>query len=226
MKIDIETAANCLKLTSETVERWARQGRIPSNRGKRGRYRFDLAVLEKWADTHRLPFRKPPAKTCGIDCVTHTKLTDIILRGGMYYDIAGVDAREVLCNSVGRLKNLNQKQKQLLFQRLLEREALTSTGIGQGVAIPHPRAPISEIFTSSSIAVFFLHEPIDYHAIDHRPVFSIFMLLCQDVKSHLHWLSKLSFCLRNDRFIEMLKSVPPKERLLHDIGQIEAGTYR
>ncbi len=224
MNIDMETAAKCLKLTSKTVERWARQGRIPSIRDKGGSYRFDTGVLRKWAGSHRLPFRQPPANTRRAENGSDTKLTTILGRGGVFYDLAGEDVREVLCNAVGMLKNLNLKQKQLLYDRLLEREELTSTGIGHGIAIPHPRAPVSEVFETASIAVFFLKHPIDYQAVDQQPVFALFMLMCQDIKSHLHWLSKLSFCLRNEQFVALLKRVPSQASLMQSIDQIEAGT--
>ncbi|MDA5192993.1 PTS IIA-like nitrogen regulatory protein PtsN [Govanella unica] len=83
-----------------------------------------------------------------------------------------------------------------IFDVLLERERLGTTGVGQGVAIPHGRLP-----NLDRLYGFFarLDTPIDFDAIDEQPVDLIFLLLAPESAGadHLKALAKVSRLLRN-----------------------------
>jgi PTS system nitrogen regulatory IIA component len=111
--------------------------------------------------------------------------------------------------------------KEGLYERLLEREALTSTGIGKGVAIPHPRAPLPEEIDNSLITTCFLEKSIDFEAVDDRVVFVMFILLSTSIKNHLHLLSRLAFCVRDDSFVEFLRTYPDTSSFLSKIADCE-----
>jgi PTS system nitrogen regulatory IIA component len=89
------------------------------------------------------------------------------------------------------------------------------------VAIPHPRSPLEDAYEKAAITTFFLTEPVDYGAVDDRPVFVMFLILSPDVKTHLHLLSRLAFCLRNDAFVTFLKSKPDPGKLLEKVEEFE-----
>ncbi len=105
---------------------------------------------------------------------------------------------------------------------MLEREALTSTGIGRGVAIPHPRTPLSDALKAPSITTCFLEKPIDFNSVDDRPVFVMFILLSTSVKVHLHLLSRLSFWVRSAAFVDFLKTAPDPDALFARVVEFEA----
>ena len=107
------------------------------------------------------------------------------------------------------------------YEQLLEREHLTSTGIGKGVAIPHPHDPLAEVTEKPLITTCFLEKPIDFNAIDDQPVFVLFILISPTIKIHLHLLSRLSFCVRDNAFVEFLKRSPDSDTFFLKITEFE-----
>ncbi|MEA1946451.1 MAG: PTS sugar transporter subunit IIA [Thermodesulfobacteriota bacterium] len=220
MKITIHEVAQYLNLHVSTVERWIRQGRIPIQKTGNG-YLFNESALKKWAALYRLPFLIPEkVKSRGYE----EKLENLLAamkRGGVVYDIKGDDVETALKSAVENMPVLSKTSKKELYQLLLERERLTSTGIGKGVAIPHPRDPLSDALKSPIISTCFLEKPIDFGAVDDRPVFVMFILLSQSIKIHLHLLSRFSFCARDNSFVEFLKTSPDEASFFAKIADFE-----
>ncbi len=220
MKLAIDKVAKCLDLPLTTVERWIRQGRIPIQ--KRGNTCiFKESVLKKWAETHNLVFSPEPFEILEISDGFPENLLPAIKRGGVYYDVAGQDIKTALKSAVDKIPFLSDDTKNELHERLMEREELTSTGIGKGVAIPHPRSPMSGTIVNPFIFTCFLEKPVDFGAVDDKPVLVMFILLSPDVKIHLHLLSRLSFCLRDNKFVEFLKTQPEQDEYFSKIAELE-----
>ena len=220
MKLTIHEIAQSLYLPLGTVRRWIRQGRIPIHKSGSG-FVFNEAILSKWASAHNLTF-SPPKK--GPEKQQDPELENLfsaIKRGGVFYDVKGDDVASTLKVAVENINVLNNHSKENLYQRLLERENLTSTGIGKGVAIPHPRSFLSDADYRPFITTCFLEKPIEFAALDNKPVFVMFILLCPSVKSHLHLLSRLAFCIRDDSFVDFLKTFPSSDKLLLKIADFE-----
>jgi PTS system nitrogen regulatory IIA component len=220
MKLTIHEIAQSLYLPLSTVKRWIRQGRIPIHKSGSG-YVFNEAILNKWAAACNLTF-SPPQK--GIEKIQEFELENLfsaMKRGGVFYDLKGDDIPLVLESAVNKINVLSDNTKAKLYNLLLERENITSTGIGKGVAIPHPRTPLANSNYNPTITTFFLEKPIDFAALDKKPVFVMFILLCPSVKHHLHLLSRLAFCIRDDLFIEFLKTYPSSEVLFSKIADFE-----
>ena len=99
-----------------------------------------------------------------------------------------------------------------IFETLVERERLGTTGVGAGIAIPHGR--ISE---AKSIAGVFarLETPIDYEAVDSQPVDLVFMLLAPENAGadHLRALARVSRLLRSAATCEKLRATASAEAL-------------
>lgn len=222
MKLTIKEVAQCLNLPLDTVQRWIRQGRIPLNSAG-SICTFKRSALEKWAAEHDLCFTLN-TKDRG-DLQTRTfmpeSLVTVMQRSGIFYDIHGFNPESVLQDAVNRISGLTPDLKTTIYSRLLEREALASTGIGQGIAIPHPRSPLSGHLTQSRIVTCFLENPVDYAAIDGRPVFMLFILLSPSTKTHLHLLSRIAYCLRDASFVEFLKTTPAPDRFFSRIKAME-----
>jgi PTS system nitrogen regulatory IIA component len=220
MKLSIDKVAECLNLPLSTVERWVRQGRIPIEKTGDS-CSFDRATLEKWAQQHNLFFGVPREATPRMVENRHETLLAAMKRGGIVHDLPADSAAAALKAGVASLPLLSAENRDLLFERLLERERLTSTGIGKGVAIPHPRTPLGGDDTPAMVATCFLASPLEFNAIDDRPVFVLFIILCPSLPQHLHILSRLSFCLRDTEFEALLQSRPTAENLLAKVRKIE-----
>ncbi len=104
----------------------------------------------------------------------------------------------------------------------MAREALGTTAIGDGIAIPHVRNPILLHVDSAMITLCFLKNPIDFKAIDHKPVDTVFLLISPTVKIHLHLLSKLAYALRDQRFKAVLQRQGPQTEILAAVKLVES----
>ena len=220
MKLTVHEIAQSLYLPLGTVRRWIRQGRIPIHKSGSG-FVFNEAILSKWAAAHNLKFSPPkkgPEKQPDPELES---LSSAIKRGGVFYNVKGDDASSTLKAAVEKINVLTNNSKTKLYERLLERENLTSTGIGKGVAIPHPHSPLANADYRPFITTCFLEKPIEFEALDNKPVFVMFILLCPSVKSHLHLLSRLAFCVRDDSFVDFLKTSPGSDELLLKIADFE-----
>jgi PTS system nitrogen regulatory IIA component len=220
MKLTINEVARCLRLPVSTVERWIRQGRIPIQKTDNG-YFVNESTLEKWAAMYKLPFSLPEKVSTTPQQTTSDNLLPAMKRGGLLYNVKGDDVQTVLKNAVENIHYLSKNIKDLLYQGLLERERLTSTGIGKGVAIPHPPNPLKDMTSNALISTCFLETPVDFHAIDGKPVFVMFILSSPSTKTHLHLLSRLSFCIRENAFVEFLKTTPDSTAFFSKIADFE-----
>ncbi|WP_419656982.1 PtsN: predicted nitrogen regulatory protein (enzyme IIA-NTR) [Desulfosarcina variabilis str. Montpellier] len=223
MKLSMEMIAGALDLPVSTLKRWIRQGRIPVQRsGADGL--FSPMALEKWAATHNLSFtlnNNDQAKTNISPPPSQDSLVSAMKRGDVHYQMSGNDPDSVLRAAVDHIAFLSSGSKQELFQKLMAREQLASTGIGNGIAIPHPREPLSDPPDAPVITTCFLEKAIDYHAIDDRLVFVLFILISPTVKLHLHMLSRLSYCIRDQTFVDFLTTHPEAADLYSHVSVFE-----
>lgn len=224
MKLTINDVARSLDLPLSTVERWVRQGRIPMVRSGHA-YSFDRPTLEKWAKAHNLTFSdqdlSPETDAGPAEPPGEETLRAAMTSGGVLYGIRGRTAEEVLRAAVDAMAGVSPEKREELLERLLDRERLTSTGIGKGVAIPHPRTPFVTESLRSAVFTCFLEAPIPYRAVDNRPVFVLFVLLSPTSRQHLQILSRLSFCVRDDAFVAFLRNAPEPGALLARIEAFE-----
>jgi PTS system nitrogen regulatory IIA component len=99
-----------------------------------------------------------------------------------------------------------------IFEALLERERLGTTGLGMGTAIPHAKLPgLKRLFG------FFarLERPVDFAAIDEHPVDLVFMLLAPEAAGadHLKALAKISRLMRDRAICEKLRGTDSADAL-------------
>ena len=105
------------------------------------------------------------------------------------------------------------RSQQEIFDALLERERLGTTGVGGGVAIPHGKlASLEQLYGLFAR----LEKPIDFDAIDEQPVDLIFLLLAPESAGadHLNTLSRVSRLLRDKSVCEKLRGCESCENLL------------
>ncbi len=116
---------------------------------------------------------------------------------------------------------LTHLSERRIFETLVERERLGTTGVGAGIAIPHGR--MNEAKTITGIFAR-LENPIDYEAVDSQPVDLVFMLLAPEDAGadHLKALARVSRMLRDKQTCEMLRSAPDlRSDLCHSHGRQE-----
>jgi len=220
MKLPIKTVAEALNLPVSTIERWIRQGRIPIQRSGTDVV-FSHAALEKWATTHNLPFSLNGNQADDLLPEALESLVSAMQRGNVCHRVAGENATAVLRSAVDCIDFLSEDIRNELFEKLIEREQLASTGIGNGIAIPHPRDPLSRPPETPVITTCFLEKPINFNAIDDQPVTVFFILISPTIKHHLHLLSRLSYCIRDKAFVSFLSQRPDAVALHSRIAEFE-----
>ena len=223
MALTINEVASRLNLPVETIHRWVRQGKIPM-RQTRGTYTIRSEMLERWANEHKLEIQKQSddglssqAKTPEFDSIY-----EAMKRGGVFYDLCAVDRDAALKAAVEHIPNLSQDEGERVCEKLLERELLASTGIGHGIALPHPRSQPDIDLAMPQITTCFLSDAVPFDAVDGKPVQVMMVLLSHSTKQHLTMLSKLSFYLRDPDFRAHLLSQPSISEILSKIAAMES----
>lgn len=221
MQLSVKDVARLLNVTEKTIYRWIKQESIPVYRINE-QCRFNRAEVLEWATSRRIPLAPDIMIEADSSCAPLPSLVDTLKTGGVVYRLEGSDKPSVLRNVVDVMHLPEEVDRQFLYQVLLARETLGSTGIGDGIAIPHVRNPIVLHITKPIITLCFLEHPVDFAAIDGKSVDTLFTLISPSVRSHLHLLSRLSFVLQNPVFREALKKQLLRDRLLEELAKAES----
>ncbi len=212
MELTVHDAARLLSVSEKTIYRWIKQGRLPAYQ-LNDQFRFNRAELLEWATAKRINvspeiFTDPAGGGGAIPT-----LGEALQNGGIYYRVGGTDTASVLACVVDLLHLPDEVDRKFLLNVLLARESLGSTGVGDGIAIPHVRNPIVLHIPRPMVAVCFLETAIDFAALDGKPVHTLFTLISPTVRAHLGLLSKLAFVLRERRVRDAVASRGSRQEL-------------
>jgi PTS system nitrogen regulatory IIA component len=145
-------------------------------------------------------------------------LGDLITAEGVIPLFRAKSKKQALQDLSAKAAALTGLDSRQVFETLLQRERLGSTGVGRGIAIPHGKMPgLKKIFSLFAR----LDEPIAYDSPDDQPVDLIFLLLAPEHAGadHLKALARISRLLREPSAIERLRSSKDKAALLSVLTQ-------
>jgi PTS system nitrogen regulatory IIA component len=219
-RLTAKEVAHLLGTSMVTVLRWAYQGKIPCKL-KQDTYFFKKNEIIEWAKAHDLTLKKEDDNKDETHAEESVSLKKAILRGGFIYNLEGSDIFSVLKNAVEKIRFPEGTDKELVFNVLINREEIASTGIGKGVAIPHPRTTLNLNLENPVIPVVFLKHPVDFNAVDGKEIFVLFFMFSPSTQIHLKLLSRLSICLQDKEFLSLLKNKTGENEILTKIEQIE-----
>lgn len=149
-------------------------------------------------------------------------LASLIERGGVYYDIPGVKMQDVLAGLIEHLPSIPSLDPEALQREILAREALVSTGIGRGIAVPHPRNPMIAGGSEPFIMLAFPRNAVDWNTPDGNGVHTIFLLVSSSVKQHLNAMSKIGFLCQQEAFYSLLRARAPAADIIAAVRQAES----
>jgi PTS system nitrogen regulatory IIA component len=155
------------------------------------------------------------------ESVEGTPLIQLIEQGGVFSDVSGTSPPEVLAALIGLISLPPKVDDITLLRSVLEREALMSTAIGGGIALPHPRSPIAGSLQEQCVAVGFLRNPVDWKALDGEPVRTLLLILSSSPKQHLHTLSRINFFCQQESFSSLLRAQGSKAEIIDLIRKSE-----
>lgn len=219
MNWNLREAARALDMTEREVLRLVHEGTIPVCRIN-DQYLFNPVELQAWGmerNRKMVPDLLPPSG----EPLQRLGLTSAILRGGIYYDVSGATRNEVL-NAVAHLPGVPEHIDRLLLAAVLRsRERLASTGMGRGIAIPHPQDPVVLHVETPIVLLCFLARGVNFQATDGQPVRVLFTLLSPSVSMHLRLLSRLAHALHDDTLCQLLAERSAPTPIVDRIRQLE-----
>jgi len=194
VQLTIREAATILRVPVATVHRWIRDRGLPAVKFNE-QYRLNQVDLLVWAQTNhvlldpeQLPVKEPTAPT----------VSGALVRGGIHRHLAGNDRQQVLLAAIAAMPLPNELDRAQLAQMLSAREALGSTSVGNGIAIPHARHPIVLPLGMPLLSLGFLQQPVEFGAQDGVKVHTLFTMITPTIRIHLHFLARLAFALGGD----------------------------
>ncbi len=220
MNLSVRDTARILDVSEKTIYRWIKQHSIPAYRVQ-DQYRFNRAELLEWATSRRL---NVSSEICAEpDAAGHPlpSLSVALEDGGVHYRVSGFDKESALREVVHLLRLPEEVDREFLLRVLLAREALATTAVGDGIAIPHVRNPVVLHIDRPAISLCFLEQPIEYSALDGKPVQVLFTIISPTTRAHLNLLAKLSFILRGLEFRRALQDQVSRKDLLARVRQEE-----
>jgi nitrogen PTS system EIIA component len=150
-------------------------------------------------------------------------VSKLLSPGTINLNLKGADRDAVLGELVDQIPELARQPeaRQTLLRALHEREQLHSTGIGDGIALPHARNALVGLVNDPMI-VFGRHEQgVPYGSIDNIPARLFFLLIAPTVTQHLGMLARLSRLLRDPRLRQSLLAVDRLEKAIALIREAE-----
>ena len=143
----------------------------------------------------------------------------------MTTDLKASDKEGVIRELVDLLAKSGEiKNKEALIKALLVRESLGSTGIGQGIGIPHTKSSA----VKSLVAAFGLSQKgVNFDSLDGEPVYIFFLLIAPEESAgpHLKALARISRMLKDKYFRELLKKSKDDKEVLKIIGEEDSKKY-
>jgi PTS system nitrogen regulatory IIA component len=224
MQLTVRDVAKLLKVGENVVHHWVATDELPAAEIN-GQYRFNGAEVLEWATARKMAIEPSAFPYSSGRAGPLPGLADALRLGGILYDVPGHDRATVLTHVIQAMPLPDDMERDFLLQVFLSREAVGSTSIGDGIALPHPRYPNVVQITDPFITLAFLKEPILYAASDKQPVHTLFALVSPTVPSHLGLLALLASALRDPDFRGVVTARRPAEEILARAAALEA-TFR
>lgn len=203
--LTIEEVAHYLRVSERTVYDWAQKGEIPS--GKIGTvWRFKKSEIERWVNERLTASPSVPSDLSSLVSNILSPERIVYMNHSTKHD-ALVELSKVLATAP------QIKDGRELESEILKREALMSTALGRGIAIPHVRlSSVTDLVIAVGISKT---DIIDFQPIDEVPV-RLLIMLAAAYNQHNYYLRTISF------FSTKLRDVALRQNLLESDSPIQA----
>lgn len=217
----IKDVAEYFNVSRRTIYRWLEKGVIPAYKVN-DQYRFVLNEIVDWATANRVN----ESSLTHISNIKKQKpkypLYAATQSGGIYYRIEGDNIEKVFSSTLNLLKLPPAVNKQLLYESLIEREKISSTGIGNGLALPEIKNPNDVSMINTMLNICFLEDPIEFSSLDGVPVKCLVLLFCPDYEMNISMKSRLHFILKNPELTKQINLCGSRDDILQSIKAAES----
>ena len=149
------------------------------------------------------------------------KITDLLTKKSINLNVKASNKKDVIEQAVELMEqngNINNKEEYLKL--VMKREEEGSTGVGEGIAIPHGKG---NVISKPGLVAMVIPDGVDFESLDGKPVKLLFLIAAPDSKDNLHLevLSRLSSLLMNEKFRKDLLNAKSKEEFLKIIDEAD-----
>ena len=221
--LTLAETARYLKVSEKTIHRMIEDNGIPCAKIG-GQWRFMKTMLDGWLQSQ---MRVIPQQDY-IDALHAQKdalsLGRLISPSCVFLDLPAITPEHLLRTLSGALKESGAlSDEDSYLQQLLEREKLMSTGIGHGIALPHPRQAGLPPVKYSALAIGYCPEGIDFSALDGEKTHLFFAIASSSDPLHLRVLSLLTRIAGEADLLPAVKGMSGPEELIRFIMEKEIG---
>src|SRR5574341_2401591 len=220
MQLTLRQATSYLNVDEATLRSWIKKRGLPVHRVNEQLY-LNPVELWQWAMENGVVVSRRLLDDARQAVEEVPPLSDLLQAGGIQVDLGGEDRGEVLREVVARLPLPQDYDREFLVTVLEAREAMGSTGIGDGIAIPHARNPILLHVEQPLVALCLLRHPVEFEAVDGIPVHALFVVISPSVPVHLKILARLGLVLRDAELRQLLKARASTEEIQRRIQELE-----
>lgn len=153
------------------------------------------------------------------------KLSDFVVREAIQVDLQATSKEEAIREIVRSLRaagRVSEADQDSVTRAILNREELGSTGIGQGVAVPHTRHPsVSRLIGTVALS----RKGVEFAALDGEPVDILFLLVSPPNQpgDHLRALENISRHLKDERFVNFLRQARTRDQVVDLLDEADQG---
>jgi PTS system nitrogen regulatory IIA component len=221
VNLTLPDVARLFGVTENTVRNWVGDDNLPCEIID-DRYRFNRAELLEWATIRRLDVSPRIFEGTNGDCVAEVSLRAALECGGIAYGVKAPHKRALLRAVVDSLPLPVEFDRDALWDLFLAREALGSTALEGGIAVPHPRRPVVLSVMRPLVHLCFLLDPLDFQSPDGKGVDTLFAIIAPTVHEHLRLLARLASVLKYPRVRRVLREKAAMKEILAAISDAES----
>jgi len=219
MQLTARDAARLLGVSEATLYRWLRSGELAATKVN-DQYRLNRIDLLEFASGRNMDISAD--LLAEMEQPQLPSLAEAIRVGGVHRGISGKDKAAILKAVVERLPLPGRADRDLLHRVLLAREALGSTGFGNGIAIPHARNPIVLRIPRPAVAICYLEPPADFEALDGKDVHTLVTVVSPSTRTHLHLLAVIAASVRDPAVLARFEARAGVDELVPEIERVES----
>jgi PTS system nitrogen regulatory IIA component len=216
-----------LQLSPRTVYRMLERHELPGVRVG-GQWRFRKSEVDYWLDRRlqRLDTAQLGELSADTEGTTPQTLGELLEARNVIFGLPAGDAESVVREFVRRLSFPEPLDPELLIQRILEREAMCSTALPDGVALLHtPRVRQRVLAGHDFLAVGRLDAPMPFGALDGSLTDTLVLVLARSERTHLLLLAKMARLFREPGFVPRLRGASTATDIVGLIRESERVTF-
>jgi len=206
--------ARYLQLAEKTVLRMVQRGEIPAAKIA-SQWRFMRPVIRDWLAGQMLFMPSFNLESLANKEKTLLPLNEVFRSNLMVLKIAPGPKESILRQLVAPLRKTGfARDTAVLLQSLIERERMMTTAVGHGIAMPHPRKTIADMFAEPTIALGVCPKGTNFEAVDDQLVHLFFLICATREEIHLQLMAKVSWLTRHENFISELRQASSKSQAI------------